>query len=103
MKETTFILALPSHIYVFVNINFLLKLDVVVHTCNLSTEEAEAGGLQVQGQPGLYNKTLSLKKIISASKFTIKNATYLWFSRICIRNGHSHVSLWSKLSGSQSL
>jgi hypothetical protein len=29
---------------------------VVVHTCNVSTQEAEAGELQVQGQPGLHSK-----------------------------------------------
>jgi hypothetical protein len=30
------------------------KLGVMVHTCNLSTWEAEADGLQIQVQPGLY-------------------------------------------------
>jgi hypothetical protein len=35
---------------------------MVVHACNFSTQEAEAGGLQVQGQPGLYGKTLSQEK-----------------------------------------
>jgi hypothetical protein len=30
-----------------------------VQAYNSSTWEAEAGGLQVQGQPGLYNETLS--------------------------------------------
>jgi hypothetical protein len=29
------------------------------HIFNLSTQEAEAGGLCVQGQPELYGKTLS--------------------------------------------
>jgi hypothetical protein len=32
---------------------------VVVHTYNPSTQEVEAGGSQVQSQPGLYSKTLS--------------------------------------------
>jgi hypothetical protein len=32
---------------------------VVVHTCNPSTWEAEAGGLTVQGQHGQHRKTLS--------------------------------------------
>lgn len=29
------------------------QLDLVVHTCNLSTREVEAGGSEVQGQPWL--------------------------------------------------
>jgi hypothetical protein len=33
--------------------------DVVVHTCNPSTEEDEAGGLSTQGQPGLHRQALS--------------------------------------------
>jgi hypothetical protein len=35
---------------------------VVVHICNPSTQEAEAGGLNIQSPPGLRSKTLSLKK-----------------------------------------
>jgi hypothetical protein len=35
---------------------------VVVNACNPSTWEAEAGGSQVQDQPGLHSETLSLKK-----------------------------------------
>jgi hypothetical protein len=31
---------------------------MVAHTSNTSTEEAEAGGSQVQAQPGLYSETL---------------------------------------------
>jgi hypothetical protein len=45
------------------------KLDMVVHTFNPSTQEAEAGGTQVGGQPGLHRKILSLKK---------ENKTNLW-------------------------
>jgi hypothetical protein len=37
------------------------KLSVVLHTCNSSTWEVEAGGLTVQGQPGLHNEILSQK------------------------------------------
>jgi hypothetical protein len=37
-------------------------LDMVVHTCNLSAQEAEAGGSQIWGQPELHSKTLSKKK-----------------------------------------
>jgi hypothetical protein len=32
-------------------------LGVLVHSCNASTWEAEAGGLWVPGQPRLHNKT----------------------------------------------
>jgi hypothetical protein len=34
---------------------------MMVHSCNFSTGEAEAGELQVGGQPGLYHKTPSKK------------------------------------------
>jgi hypothetical protein len=33
-------------------------LVVMVHTCNSSTQEAEAGRTQVQGQPGLHGEAL---------------------------------------------
>jgi hypothetical protein len=32
------------------------ELDMVVHTCNPNTWEAEAEGLRVQGQPGLHSE-----------------------------------------------
>jgi hypothetical protein len=32
---------------------------MIVHTCNLNTQESEAGGMRVPGQPGLYHKVLS--------------------------------------------
>jgi hypothetical protein len=35
---------------------------MVAHSGNPSTQEAEAGELQVQGHPGLLNKTLFQKK-----------------------------------------
>jgi hypothetical protein len=35
---------------------------VVVPTCNLSIQEAKARGLQVPGQPGIRNETLSYQK-----------------------------------------
>jgi hypothetical protein len=31
---------------------------VVIHDCNSSTQESEAGGLRVQGQPRLHSQTL---------------------------------------------
>jgi hypothetical protein len=38
------------------------KLSEVVHTCNPSTWEAEAGGFRAPGQPALHSKTLSQKE-----------------------------------------
>jgi hypothetical protein len=35
---------------------------MVIHAYNLSTQKAEAGGLRIQGQPGLHSKTLPQKK-----------------------------------------
>jgi hypothetical protein len=37
--------------------------DMVINTCKSSTHKAEAGGLQVWGQPGLHSETLSQKNI----------------------------------------
>jgi hypothetical protein len=34
----------------------------VLYICNPSTREAEAEGIQVGGQHGIYNETLSKKK-----------------------------------------
>jgi hypothetical protein len=36
-----------------------IELGVMMHAYNPSTQETEAGGLRIQGQPGLHNKTLS--------------------------------------------
>jgi hypothetical protein len=38
-----------------------LEPGIVVHTYNSRTLEAEAGGLQLQGQAGLYSETLHKK------------------------------------------
>jgi hypothetical protein len=35
--------------------------SVVAYICNTNTQEAEAGELQVQGQPGLYKVPVSKK------------------------------------------
>jgi hypothetical protein len=43
---------------------FIIKIrqpGIVVHVCNPSTQEAEAGVLLIPGQPGLYAKTHSQK------------------------------------------
>jgi hypothetical protein len=37
-------------------------MNMVVHTCNLSTGKAEAGVQQVQSQPELHSETLPQKK-----------------------------------------
>lgn len=33
-----------------------------IHTCDISTQEAEAEGSRIQGKPGLHSKTVSGKK-----------------------------------------
>jgi hypothetical protein len=38
-----------------------LNPGLVIYARNLSTQQAEAGGFQVQGQSGLHSKTLSQK------------------------------------------
>jgi hypothetical protein len=35
---------------------------VVVHACNPSTKNVETGGPRVEGEPGLYGETISLRK-----------------------------------------
>lgn len=42
-----------------VNQNTILRLGTLVYDCNFSTEEAERGRFQVQGQPGLHREALS--------------------------------------------
>jgi hypothetical protein len=39
-----------------------LEPGVVVHACNLSTQEAEAEGSRVRGQPGLHSRPCVKKK-----------------------------------------
>jgi hypothetical protein len=51
------------------------KLGKVVHACNPSTWEVEAGGSQVQGQYGLCSKTLSQKKKKKEIKKIMNNAS----------------------------
>lgn len=41
------------------NQNTILRLGTLVYACNFSTEEAERGRFQVQGQPGLHREALS--------------------------------------------
>lgn len=45
--------------WVLFNQEAIAKPDVVMHIYNTSAEEAETGGLQVRGEPGLQNETLS--------------------------------------------
>jgi hypothetical protein len=51
LTEPTFLIAIKN----------VLMLDMVSHTYNPSSWEAEAGGLQVQGQPGQLSETLTQK------------------------------------------
>jgi hypothetical protein len=48
---------------------------VITLVCNLSTQEAEAGELRVQGQPGLPSEILPLKKLKKKKKKK-KNCRY---------------------------
>jgi hypothetical protein len=50
---------------------------MVVHTYNPSTQEAEAGGLQVGGQPGLHSKISSQKKKNLGVAVNVYNLSYL--------------------------
>jgi hypothetical protein len=43
-----------------------VQLGIKLHAYNPSTLEAEAGGSQVQGQPGLHSETLFQKEILRA-------------------------------------
>lgn len=38
------------------------RLDTVAHACNPSTQEAEAGKLPIQSQPGLHSKIVAKTK-----------------------------------------
>lgn len=38
-----------------------VRPDTAVHTFNSNTGDAEAGGLRVRGQPGIYSKIFFLK------------------------------------------
>jgi hypothetical protein len=57
-----------------------VNMGMVVHSCNPSTWEAEAGGLRVQGQPWLHNETLSQKNPQNQRGFIELNNSYVLFS-----------------------
>jgi hypothetical protein len=61
----------------------LLEPGMVVHTYDPSPQEAEGGGSIVQGQPGLYNKTLSQT-----------TATKMHASKNLLVHVYWHVGLW---------
>jgi hypothetical protein len=69
-----------------------IKLGVVVHTCNLSTLEAEEGRLKVQGQPGPHSKALSQKqknkKKMKSNNILNKITFWVWYELL---------SLWPSL------
>ena len=58
----------------------ILKLGVVVHTYNPSTQGAEAGGF-LQGQSELHSETLSLKKTIH---HCCTDSKYLYHVHYCV-------------------
>jgi hypothetical protein len=62
----------------------------VVHVCNPNTQEAEARGSQVQGQPELLSETLSQKNKTKKKKRQSKERTKLKVS-------HYLISKYSKL------
>lgn len=41
----------------FMGSSVLHKLGMVIHSCNLSSQEVETGVLDVQGPPGLHSKS----------------------------------------------
>lgn len=42
----------------------LLKIGVVIHTCDFSIQETEAGGSQVPGHPGIHIDSLTQNNIL---------------------------------------
>jgi hypothetical protein len=44
----------------------------MVHTCNLSTQEAESGESRIWGQPGLHSEALSQKRFVHVGVIQIK-------------------------------
>jgi hypothetical protein len=64
-----------------------LQLGIVAHICNLSTQEAEAGKSQVQGQPGINSKILSPKK---KKKIEVTPLQYV----SCHSSEVNNLSLW---------
>jgi hypothetical protein len=65
---------------------------MVVYVCDLSTQEAETGGSQVQGPPGLHSKSLTpkIKKEIKKKKRTkikrwCKNQSVTFFLSLDLR------------------
>jgi hypothetical protein len=55
----------------------------VVHTCNPSTQEAEAGGLQIWRQPGLHGETPSLIYVHMYNTYIIRDSISNTYN-ICI-------------------
>lgn len=56
---------------------------MVVHVCNPSTREKEAGRLDIQGQPLLYSEILSSLECVKRSKIKI-NKKKIWNSFVCV-------------------
>jgi hypothetical protein len=60
------------------------KPDVMAHSCNPSTQEAEARGSQVGDQPGLHSETLSQKKKKRKNTRERKYTNILSFSKLIL-------------------
>jgi hypothetical protein len=50
----------------------------VVHACNPSTREDEAGGLRVQNEPGIHSETLTQEKRWKERNKTKQNKTHAY-------------------------
>lgn len=47
----------------FMGSSVLHKVGMVIHSCNLSSQEVETGVLDVQGPPGLHEKIPQIKHV----------------------------------------
>jgi hypothetical protein len=74
----------------------------VGHTCNPSTLEPKAGGLQVWGQPGICSEIMSQKKKIFFEQTSrLLHVGFVWILNIIILNScHLPWWLWNSISQS---
>jgi hypothetical protein len=64
-------------------------LSVLVHACNLSTPEAEAGRLGVPGQPELHSETVTkVNKLINELNSNLSRISSLCGHRIAVDPMH---------------
>jgi hypothetical protein len=60
------------------------KLGMMVHACNSSSLEAEAGGSSIWGQPGLHSKTLSQTNKLDKSEAKGLSFSSIMFSTVFV-------------------